>query len=236
MEDSRPPAVRLVLSAGRRGVQIRKWLRQKGNAREGRAKGRLDSGNVIWKNYVLKIVFGLVFLPLYFTKHSYKKLLFGTFILLLIWKRSTHTCHMTAPFPFRLHFSLQPLTFFFFFAFLTISKRFSLPTALPTAFCFDRLTQAICIPPARQQREKKETEWDLSQKVFFVSGFTSSALWMDMHLLLKWFETLVVVVIVSLLAFVEKLTERCASYTGLVYLLVEDSPHWHEIEEKECSN
>lgn len=202
MEDSRPAAVRLVLSAGGPGVQIRKWLRKKGNKMQEQDEQKAGWIQEMWfeKNMYWKCF--IFFLPLYFTKHLYKELLFGT--LSIFKKNTTHTCHMTAP--FTSDTSLQPcsaalrwrrchpLTLFFFFAFLTISKRFSLRATLPTAFCFDWLTQAICITAGRTMVGEKNNEWDLSRKVFFVSGFTSSALSMDMHLLLKCFETLVVVV------------------------------------------
>lgn len=60
-----------------------------------RCKSRTSKRQVGFRKCDLKIFF----LPLYFTKHLYKELLFGTFFFFLsIFKNTTHTCHMTAPF------------------------------------------------------------------------------------------------------------------------------------------
>lgn len=162
-----------------------------------RCKSRTSKRQVGFRKCDLKISF----LPLYFTKHLYKELLFGTFFFSYQFLKIPHT--RVTWLRLSLQTSLQPCSaalrwrrchpLTVFFAFLTISKRFSLRATLPTAFCFDWLTQAICIQLAEQWRKKKK-QWMGFVTEGFVWGFTSSALSMDMHLLVKCFETLVVVV------------------------------------------
>lgn len=198
MEDSRPAAVRLVLSAGGPGVQIRKWLRKKGNKMQEQDEQKAGWIQEMWfeKNMYWKCF--IFFLPLYFTKHLYKELLFGT--LSIFKKYHTHVSHDCA-FQFG-HFTsavfccpaLTTLSSFFFFLLFWQS--------VSGSHC-ERLFQQHSVSSGWHRRfvyswqnnvGEKNNEWHLSRKVFFVSGFTSSALSMDMHLLLKCFETLVVVV------------------------------------------
>lgn len=192
-----------------------------------RCKSRTSKRQVGFRKCDLKIFF----LPLYFTKHLYKELLFGTFFFSYQFLKIPHT--RVTWLRLSLQTSLQPCSaalrwrrchpLTVFFAFLTISKRFSLRATLPTAFCFDWLTQAICIQLAEQWRKKQNNEWDLSRKVLFGVSPLRLCLWICIYL---WSALRLSSSSFAFSPFVEKLTERSAPHTGLVYLLWEDLVTW----------
>lgn len=200
-----------------------------------RCKSRTSKRQVGFRKCDLKFFF----LPLYFTKHLYKELLFGTFFFSYQFLKIPHT--RVTWLRLSLQTSLQPCSaalrwrrchpLTVFFAFLTISKRFSLRATLPTAFCFDWLTQAICIQLAEQWRKKKTMNgichgrFCLGFHLFgFVYGyaFTCEVLWDSRRrrspsprLLRSWPSALLL---------------TPASFT------CSEKTLWPEIEEKECSN